>query len=79
MPSKVHRSGHMRADEIVCQLGKIVCAVEFKGHRKISLNPNSRQYKAYVGLGIPFFLCCGVDQIDDTLHDVIALADKLLH
>ena len=78
LPSKVHRSGAMRADAVVFQLGKVVCAVEFKGHRKIGLNPNSRQYKAYVGLGIPFFLCCGVDQIDDTVNDVIALADELL-
>ena len=47
LPSKVHRSGFMRADALIFQLGTIVCAVEFKGHRKTRLNPESRQYKAY--------------------------------
>ena len=78
LPSRAHRSGFMRADALVFQLGAIVCAVEFKGHRKIGLNPESRQYKAYTGLGMPFFLCCGLSDIEETLHDVLALADKLI-
>ena len=78
LPSKVHRSGFMRADALIFQLGTIVCAVEFKGHRKTRLNPKSRQYKAYSGLEVPFFLCCGLSEIDETIDNVIALADKLL-
>ena len=78
LPSKVHRSGFMRADALVFQLSNLVCAVEFKGHRKTGLNPESRQYKAYMGLGIPFFLCCGLSSIEETINDVVALADKLI-
>lgn len=78
LPSTVHRSGFMRADAVIFQLGEVVCAVEFKGFRKDRLNPESRQYKAYAGLDIPFFLCCGSGEIEDTLDNVIALADKLL-
>ena len=78
LPSKVHRSGTMRADALVFQFGEIVCAVEFKGFRKNGLNPNSRQFKAYSGLGIPFFLCCGSGEIEGTLDEVVALADLTL-
>ncbi|KKK50023.1 hypothetical protein LCGC14_3129170 [marine sediment metagenome] len=80
LPSDVHRSGFMRADALVFQIGKVVCAVEFKGCRrsKMPLNPKSRQYRAYAGLSIPFFLCSGSDEIEDTLDDVCALADKLI-
>ena len=78
LPSKVHRSGTMRADAIVFQLGKVVCSVEFKNRRTVPLNPSSRQAKAYAGLGIPFFLCLGMDEIDETIDNVVALADKLI-
>ena len=84
LPSRVHRSGFMRADAVVFQQTdkfqtvEVVCAVEFKGHRKIGLNPESRQYKAYMGLGFPFFLCCGLSDIKETINDVVALADKLI-
>ena len=75
LPSKVHRSGTMRADALIFQLGEVVCAVEFKGFRKSGLDPYSRQFRAYSGLGIPFFLCCGSGEIESTLDEVVALAD----
>ncbi len=78
LPSKVHRSRFMRVDALIFQLETIVCAVEFKAHRKTGLNRTSRQYRAYSGLGIPFFLCCGLSEIGDTIDNVVTLADKLL-
>jgi len=78
LPSDVHRSGMMRVDALVFQLGTIVCAVEFKVHRKHASKPQSRQYRAYSGLGFPFFFCCGTGEIEDTIENVVALADKLI-
>jgi len=77
MPSDVHRSGFMRVDALVFDEERIVCAIEFKNNRKHAAKPGSRQYTAYSGLDIPFFFCCGMQEIEDTLHDVNALADTL--
>ena len=78
LPSDVHRSKTMRADAVIFQLGKAVCAIEFKNRRTIPLNPKSRQAMAYAGLGMPFFLCLGMQDIEETINDVVALADKQL-
>ena len=78
LPSDVHRSKTMRVDALIFQFGEIVCAVEFKSHKKHTPKPESRQYRAYAGLGFPFFFCCGTEEIEDTLDDVVALADKLI-
>ena len=78
MPSDVHRSGFMRVDALVFDGGRIVCAIEFKNNKKHTAKPGSRQYAAYSGLDIPFFFCCGMHDIEDTLDNVVALADVLL-
>ena len=78
LPSTVHRSKAMRADAVIFQLGKAICAVEFKCRRTIPLNLKSRQAMAYAGLGMPFFLCLGLHDIEETISYVVALADKQL-
>jgi len=78
LPSDVHRSGFMRADAVIFDRGEIVCAVEFKAYRKLASKPESRQYRAYAGQDFPFFFCCGMNEVDDTIDNVIALADKMM-
>ena len=75
IPSKVHRSGQMRADAVVVFDETPICCVEFKGPRcqkvkKEGLSVDSRQYRAYVGTGVPFFVCCGLDEIGETIENV---------
>ena len=76
MPSDVHRSGFMRVDALVFDGARIVCAIEFKNDRKHAAKPGSRQYAAYSGLDIPFFFCCGMQDIEETLYNVNVLADS---
>ena len=77
LPSKVHRSGEMRADALIFDLGEAICAVEFKSNRKHAPKPSSRQHQAYCGIGMPFFYCCGENEIEDTIENICALAEKL--
>ncbi len=67
----------LRADLIVIKNSKIICACEVKSWSKPrSINPNGKQFRKYLKLGIPIFYCGRIDKIDNLIEKIKKLYEK---
>ena len=71
------RPHKVRADIIIVKNYNIVCICEVKNGLDERPNKNTRQYHKYQILGIPFFYCMNVSQINNVISDITNLYIKI--